>query len=111
EWLHIAPAGALSETEGWLRTATWMGEHSTVPSVSEAHYHVDVEGYAPSSASRWVCRAGQPVERNYYTPGGERRPESLLFGVKGSSAVQVGVYDKIREMARPGRTDPVLLAV
>jgi hypothetical protein len=110
EWLHMAPAGALAEAEEWLRTATWMDD-AEVPSVSEAHYHVDLEGYVPSSLSRWVCRAGQPVERHYYTPDGERRPESLLFGVKGSSAVQVGVYNKVREMERPGRADPVLRAV
>ena len=50
EWLHMAPAGALSDAEGWLRVATWLEE----PSVSEAHCHVDVEGYIPSAISRWV---------------------------------------------------------
>src|SRR5438552_1557342 len=47
--------------------------------------------------------------RHCNTPGGERRPESLLFGVKGSSVVQVGA--KVRGMIRPGRADPVLRAV
>src|SRR5207248_1936964 len=77
--------------------------------VSEAHYHVDVEGYEPRANSRWVCPSGLPVEHKYEDKNANVHVQSLLLGSKGASAIQVGVYHKVREMVHSGG-DPVLQA-
>jgi hypothetical protein len=110
EYLHMRPAGAVEDATAYLELVPEQMADAGVQ-VGEAHYHVDVTGWEPQYASRWVCPSGEFTERAYYDERHARRVQSMLFGKVGETLLQVAIYHKEREMARFGHDDPVLRAI
>lgn len=111
EYLHQAPEGSVEELIAWLRLAVPDAEKA--PQASEAHYHADVVGWEPSMLGYWVSPVAEETRRTYYCSCGcnRQRLSSTRFGEKDAAELQVLVYDKTREMAKPDNADPTLRAI